>query len=191
MSTKTTTKKKQITNHFEVSRDNWSGDVGFGQMLCWLHVRDTKSVRISVSIHLAPPWKWILTLPIELEQPAAAMVGWPVLSTPDTNTIEGWKIMKKWIPKTFATSESLGCFIYLYHSALWRNREIKTGIFFKVHLRCNGCLNPVLNCKLQVLKKNWRTWIPNWLLLTTIRFVYFWGNILPNPLWWIVLSKVA
>lgn len=146
--------------------------------------------RISVFIHLAPPWKWISTLPIELEQPAAAMLGWPVLSTPNTNTIKGWKIMKKWIPKTFATSESLSCFTYLYHSALWRNREIKTGIYFKVHLWCNGCLNPFLNL-MQVLKQNCRTWIPNWLLLTSIMFVYFWGNILPNPLWRIVLAKVA
>jgi len=132
-------------------------------------------MRISVFIHLAPPWKWILTLPIELEQPAAAMVGWPVLSTPNTNTIKWWKIMKKWIPKTFASSESLGCLIFLYHSALWRNREIKTGIFFKVHLRCNGWLNHCL-ILIQVLKKNCRTRIPNWLLLTSIKFVYFWGK---------------
>ena len=74
------------------------------------------------------------------------------------------------LAKTFETSESLSCFTYLYHSAVWRNREIKTGIYFKVHLRCKGCLNPFLNL-MQVLKQNCRTWIPNWLLL-----------ILPNPL---------
>ena len=81
--------------------------------------------------------------------------------------------MKKWIPKTSATSESLGCFSYLYHSALRRNREIKSGIYFKVHLRCKGCLKMLMLMLMQVLKKYCRTWIPNWLLLTSIRFVYF------------------
>ena len=42
------------------------------------------------------------------------------------------------------------------------NLEIKT-VYLKVHLCSNGCLNPFLNL-MQVLRKNCRTRIPNWLL---------------------------